>query len=105
MTFEYLKDFAGCTKFPDDPSKQIDYVISYIDDPHEDDYILNKEARANFFTEVQNQKVELYSIKEIVDTDKKRVFKLLHCPLERLLIEAESFKLEMSLKKSVLLIF
>ena len=102
MLDEYFKDFPGCTKLPDDPSKQIDYVISYTDDPAEENYALNKEARENFFKEVQKQKIEIYNIKELIDTDEKRVFKLLHCPLKRLLVEAETFKLELPLKKSVI---
>ena len=88
-----------CTSFPNQNQKHIDYVIKYekllTQDP--DTQLESKSYRRLFFNLVTEEQIEIYKLRIQIE-DEEHVFALLHCPLERLLKEAERSKLEMKLK-------
>ena len=88
------------TSFPNDDAKHIDYVIKYekhsiTTDDHE--HIDHESYRKLFFEEVKKQSIEIYPL-EIKSDDKRHIYALLNCSMERLLVEAEAIKFEMDLK-------
>jgi hypothetical protein len=88
------------TSFPNDNLKHIDYVIVYEvhsnDNPDEKINEINK-MREDFFIQLKKESIDIYTI-EYEENDKKYIYALLHCSLDRLLQEAETIKLEMKLK-------
>ena len=89
------------TYYPDDNLKQIDYIIKF-KPPKRIEVQYRIEA---FFKEIISHQIQVKylnvrNIQYIKDENNDDfTFALLHCPLERLLIEAETIKLEMDLKK------
>jgi hypothetical protein len=84
--------------FPNDNSKIIDYVIVYEDfDPTDQAKVKILKKRNEFFNQLKIESFELYDLQNETD-GKKMTFTLLHCPIERLLQEAEDFGHEMRLK-------
>lgn len=88
-----------CTSFPSRNHIHIDYVIKYEKQLDEDQevQIEKKSYRRLFFNLVEKERIEVHKIR-IQIKQEEHVFALLHCPLKRLLKEAESIKLEMKLK-------
>ena len=89
------------TYYPDDNLKQIDYIIKF-KPPKRIEVQYRIEA---FFKEIISHQIQVKylnvrNIQNIKDENNDDfTYALLHCPLERLLIEAETIKLEMDLKK------
>lgn len=86
------------TSFPSQNKKHIDYVVTYKD--HTDD---NQEKRAKkvkerkiFFDKLQEEGLEV-EILEFGTGEELHNYALIHCPLERLMVEAEKIKLNMKL--------
>lgn len=95
------------TSFPNNNMKHIDYVIVY-EEPRDrldeqDLKIIQK--RKEFFENLKENSFELVDLEVDIGNGKKRVFSLLHCPLNRLLQEAEHIRLEMRLKNVIILVF
>jgi hypothetical protein len=94
------------TSFPNDVTKHIDYVIKYekhsISEP-DLDQLEHESYRKLFFDEITKQSIEIYPL-EVKSHGKRHIYALLHCPMERLLVEAETIKLEMNLKTVLFLI-
>jgi hypothetical protein len=80
--------------FPNNQNYHIDYVIYY---ENTEKTAVEADTMRNKFIEQLKTK-EKFEVKEICSNDKKKVFILLHCPLHRLMLEAERMKLEMPLK-------
>ena len=87
------------TSFPSQNKKHIDYVITYKD--HADD---NQEKRAKktkerkiFFEKLQEEEGLEVEILEFGTGEELHNYALIHCPLERLMTEAEKIKLNMKL--------
>lgn len=87
------------TSFPSQNKKHIDYVITYKD--HTDD---NQEKRAKkvkerkiFFEKLQEEEGLEVEILEFGTGEELHNYALIHCPLERLMVEAEKIKLNMKL--------
>jgi hypothetical protein len=92
------------TSFPNNNSKHIDYVIKYEERTISDHKQLEHESyRKLFFDEIKKQSIEIYPL-EVKSHGKRHIYALLHCPMERLLVEAETIKLEMNLKTVLFLI-
>ena len=86
------------TSFPNQNEKNIDYVIVY-KKPEESG--TEQETYCNlFFKQIENESIELMYLddSEFFENETKFVYVLLHCPIKRLLIEAEAIGLEMNLK-------
>ena len=85
------------TSLPNANSKQIDYVIKFkqqISTEHKlqiDAFFVNIESKVN--------KIEIVYLNVNKNNNEKFTYALLHFPLDRLLEEAESIKLEMNLKQ------
>ena len=96
------------TSFPNDNIKHIDYVIIYeeqLDRDHLDERDLKiVQKRKEFFENLKENSFELVDLEVDIGNGKKRVFTLLHCPLNRLLQEAEHIRLEMRLKNVMILV-
>ncbi len=93
-----------CNSFPNNNKKRIDFVLTYeetLADQNASPRTKEDSIRAEFFTQLANEKVESYDIEYENKDGVRKVMKLLHCPLDRLLIEAEKVNLEMPLKKDV----
>ena len=89
------QDEQYLTSLPNENSKKIDYVIKYKQQ-------LKSDAESKitaFFKGIKeiDEKIEIVYL-----NDKKFTYALLHFPLNRLLIEAESIMLEIDLKKVVI---
>ena len=87
------------TCFPNNNSKHIDYVICYREtfDENEEFNQKAKSARQAFFDKLKAEGVEIYYLEE-KESDETVIYALIHCSLDRLLIEAEAINLEMPLK-------
>ena len=87
------------TSFPNDNSKHIDYVIVYSEVINQDESMDSKARyyRDAFFELLKREGLEIHYLEEN-RSKQKRVYALIHCPLEKLLIEAESINLRMPLK-------
>ena len=96
----------ACTSFPNNNKKHIDFVLTYQEKLANEDENDEKEMsiREEFFTQLTIEKVESFEIEYENKDGVRKIMKLLHCPLERLLIEAEKINLEMPLKKNVIII-
>lgn len=88
-----------CTSFPSQNDKHIDYVIKYEKNLNEDEEakIDKKSYRRLFFNLIEKENIKVTKLR-IQIKNEEHVFALLHCPIERLLKEAEKIKLEMKLK-------
>ena len=91
--------------FPNDPSKQIDYVIQYKEIPTTDKNSIQnkkcKQMRNKFITQLKmRQGFDIYKIVKTKDKpeNSKSIYLLLHCSLDRLMQEAERMHLELPLK-------
>ena len=92
-----------CTSFPNKNSKHIDYVITY--KQIENKVVKNekdeekKRMRKVFLDHLT--KTEKLEIKELKFTTGKEdhVYILIHCPVKRLMVEAEKVHLDMKLDK------
>ena len=89
------------TSFPNENKKHIDYVIAYKikdKDGIETDASKEKEPhRKSFLKQLKKETLELYTL-DLKKDDEEYVYILLHCPIERLMIETEKMRLEMRLK-------
>lgn len=108
-----------CTSFPNDNSKQIDFVLhirdktdKIINDDDQnlannfsqseiDDYYRKYEAREAMLSEIREEGLEIYEFPPFQKGSSTHTYKLLHCPKERLLREAEDVKLEVDLKDQI----
>ena len=91
------------TSMPNDTSKRIDYVIKYIEKKEiDDDEKDHNIYREEFFNELTKQNVEFYKNIRFEKEENTHVYTLLHCPMERLLIEADLIELEMPLKTVIM---
>jgi hypothetical protein len=87
------------TSFPNSNAKHIDYVIAYKEGNNDDpDKKAEIESMRNaFFEALVNETIDISYIR-FEKNEQIQVYALLHCPVERLLKEAEAMKLEMKLK-------
>ena len=96
-----MNEYQSCTSLPNCNQKHIDYVIRYtldLDDNSIDKKnVLKKIYVKLFLDELKKEKIEVFTL-EAKSIHMKHVFVMLHCPMERLLVEAEKTKLEMQLK-------
>lgn len=89
--------------FPNEPTKQIDYVLVY-DKLTEYQLRTDKKKfrkhkiRELFFDKLEREKFEVYEINFTNDKDEEMVYALLHCSNERLLEEADELNFEMKLR-------
>jgi hypothetical protein len=88
------------TCFPNQNGKQIDYVLFYKYNLNTPPAEFNRHelVRKTFLDRVIGEGIELEYLRYRKDSS-INVFVLLHCPVERLLSEAERLKLQMNLKK------
>ena len=89
------------TSFPNDNDKHIDYVVVYkkiANATSEKDFEKEK-YRQLFFQQIEKESIEFMELSDsdFYENGSKLVFVLLHCPLKRLLVEAEAIGLEMKL--------
>ena len=84
---------------PNDRTKHIDYVIYYFDKDNISEAELQQKQtyRDEFFKKLEKEGFVIYYLRSNFD-NKKNVYALLHCSLERLMKEAERLELEMRLK-------
>ena len=95
-----MNDYQIYSSLPNSNAKPIDYVIKYSLELNDEDESKDshKENVINLFlNELSNETLEVYRL-EIKTKQKKHMFVLVHCPLERLLAESEQIKLIMKLK-------
>ncbi len=96
-----MNEYQSCTSLPNCNQKHIDYVIRYtldLDDNSIDKKnVLKKIYVKLFLDELKKENIEVFTL-EAKSIHMKHVFVMLHCPMERLLVEAEKTKLEMQLK-------
>ena len=108
-----------CTSFPNNNTKQIDFVLhirdktdNIINDDDEnfasnfsqseiDDYFRKYEAREAMMSEMREEGLEIYEFPPFQKRTSTHIYKLIHCPKERLLKEAEEMKLEVDLKDQI----
>ncbi|RNA37458.1 hypothetical protein BpHYR1_031974 [Brachionus plicatilis] len=91
--------------FPNDNTKRIDYVIFYKyseQSVDSEDFKLKETNRNNFLDAVQKESIILNKELKFKTKNETNHYILLHCPLERLLKQAERIKLEMRLKDAKL---
>jgi hypothetical protein len=90
------------TSLPHHNLKHIDYVIVHEELCGQENLaeqdLKRKQIRKEFFANLKEQTFELADLEIDISKNKKCIFTLLHCPLERLLQEAERSRLEMRLK-------
>ena len=93
------------TSFPNSNNKHIDYVILYESNDKYDmisaQMLKAEQRREQFFQQLKQETFEIYNIEQVKD-DRKYVFCLLHCPVKRLMREAEFMQLEMKLKNVII---
>ena len=87
------------TSFPGENHKPIDYVIVYkhsnkIDSKEKKE---KDQVRQSFFDKLRDEKLELKHLEFRSNTEMHN-YVLIHCPLERLMKEAQLIKLQMRLK-------
>lgn len=88
------------TSLPNANDKHIDYVICYevVDKTDISSSDLKaRERREQFFQQLKQESFEIYNIEQVKD-GRTFMFCLLHCPVKRLMKEAEYLRLEMRLK-------
>lgn len=90
------------TSFPNMNSKHIDYIIFYElfdkNDKTNPDKIKAERKRKQFFLQLKRESFEICNIEQQGKDGQKYIFALLHCPLKRLMKEAELMRIEMRLK-------
>ena len=87
------------TCFPNDNSKEIDYVIYYqygLGDQTKEEFLQKEKIREQYLARLKEESLETYKLSYNDDNDMK-VFILIHCPIDRLLAEAERVKLDMKI--------
>ena len=82
------------SSFPNENEKQIDYVIVYKDNEKNKNVAYKMQVRDEFFQKLRQENVEVKLI-EFKTKNEIHVYALIHCPNERLMIEAEKIKLRM----------
>ena len=99
-SFRLRKQLAHC--LPNQNTKYIDYVIIYNKtNKNEERFKFEEEIRKEFFAELEREEFEIEFI-EVTNRSQTQVYALLHCPVERLLHEAEKIRLEMRLNTAIL---
>ena len=85
------------TSLPNDNSKKIDYIIKYKQQTSAE----HKFKIDAFFNDIKNKvsQIEIVHLNVDKNDNKKYTYALLHFPLDRLLDEAETIKLELNLKQ------
>lgn len=85
------------TSLPDDNSQHIDYVIKYVEENEkkEDEHEC---YRKYFLEQLEMENIIVKKIRFEKNDTENHVYLLLHCPMERLLKEADVINLEMQLK-------
>lgn len=86
------------TSLPNANEKCIDYVIFYEKAPETETKLIRK--RNEFFMQLSAELFEVHFLEFDFD-NKKYVYALLHCPIERLMEEGETMRLEMRLRNVV----
>jgi hypothetical protein len=94
------------TSFPGENHKPIDYVIVYkhsnnIDPKEKKD---KDQVRQSFFNKLKDEKLELKHL-EFRSNSEVHNYVLVHCPIERLMKEAQLVKLQMRLKNVCIIYF
>lgn len=88
------------TSFPNNNDKRIDYVIYYnyeLKKTHRAEFGKIELVRKSFFDRLKEEGLEIQFIR-MKEDDELHVYVLIHCPVPRLLREAERLKFEMRLK-------
>jgi predicted nucleic acid-binding protein len=75
----------------------IRYTLDLDDNSIDKKNVLKKIYVKLFLDELKKENIEVFTL-EAKSIHMKHVFVMLHCPMERLLVEAEKTKLEMQLK-------
>jgi hypothetical protein len=88
------------TSFPNQNSKHIDYVLTYKYNLHSSQAEFNKNdlVRKSFIDRLRSEGLEVEFLR-YKEKNNVTVFVLLHCPVERLLIEAERLKFQIPIKQ------
>jgi len=87
------------TSFPNENEKRIDYVIVYkVSDEESGDKFINDAIRDEFFQKLRQEKIEVKLI-EFKNEKQNLIYAILHCPNERLMVEAEKIKLAVRINK------
>jgi hypothetical protein len=101
-TSETSAQLQFLTSLPHYNLKHIDYVIVHEELCDRENLagedLKRKQIRKEFFANLKEQTFELFDLEIDISKNKKCIYTLLHCPLERLLQEAERSRLEMRLK-------
>ena len=82
------------TSFPNENEKHIDYVIVYKDNEKNKNVVYKEAVRNEFFQKLLEENVQIKFL-EFKTENENHVYALLHCPNERLMVEAEKTKLPM----------
>jgi hypothetical protein len=88
------------TSFPNQNSKHIDYVLTYKYNlnGNQTEFNKNELVRRSFLDRLRGEGLEIEFLR-YKEKNNVNVFALLHCPVERLLIEAERLKFQMPIKQ------
>ena len=93
--YRLRKQLAHC--LPNQNNKYIDYVIIYNKTAKDDEKSkFAEEIRKEFFNELLRERFEIEFL-DVSNGNQTQVYALLHCPVDRLLQEAETIRLEMRL--------
>ena len=93
--YRLRKQIAHC--LPNQNNKCIDYVIIYDRTAEEEELPqFAEDIRKVFFDELLRERFEIEFL-DVSDGNQTQVYALLHCPVDRLLQEAETIRLEMRL--------
>ena len=107
ITEEKTANIQVLTSLPNSNKKHIDYVLFYELPNTADDssllsspnFIKAEQRREQFFTQLKRESFEIYNLEQTRISDGKRqIISLLHCPVKRLMREAELLRIEMKLK-------
>lgn len=101
ITEEKTTNIQVLTSLPNSNKKHIDYVLFYElpDDVSSPNFIKTEQRREQFFTQLKRESFEIYNLEQTRISDGKRqIISLLHCPVKRLMREAELLRIEMKLK-------
>jgi hypothetical protein len=99
-----VPDIQDLRCFPNDNSKSIDYVIAYSyskDDVDKKDFKFKEDVRRKFLDLLKEETVDVYKIRNLESNNEYKVFILLHCSIDRLLLEAERVRLEMKISNVI----
>ena len=106
-TSPLLKDKINLNYLPNDQKKHIDYVIQFKDDEDNFENLMHRRTRNKFIKQlIIRERFEIYQIvkKKTKPINTKSTYLLLHCPLDRLMEEAERMHLELPLKDVILIL-